>query len=425
MKKILSTRLAKTLGPGILMAGAAIGVSHLVQATRAGADYGFSLWWALALACISKYPFLEFGSRYAAAAGENMIEGYRKMGKGAFPVFTLLTVLTMFIILASVTLVTAGLAEHLFGLGLSVWIWSLIVLAFCVLLISLGRFAILDKTMKIIIASLSILTLFAVVLAFGKPASYEAFSKSPPSFLTAAGVAFVISFMGWMPIPLDSSVWQSIWARERFRQTGYQPTVREALTDFKIGYFVAVFIGILFFLLGVLVMFGKGNSFPAGSIAFSSTLVDMYVHALGTWSRPVISIAAFVAMFSTTLAVTDIYPRLMVKIAGSYNKMEVPLKIGPKSMKRIYWGFLLLVPAVSLLILAFLKGSFTRLIDFATALSFLSSPILGWYNLKLITSKLVPEAARPGRGYVLFSWLMIAFLVVFSGIYLYWRYFAG
>lgn len=31
------------LGPGLLFAGAAIGVSHLVQSTRAGADFGWGL----------------------------------------------------------------------------------------------------------------------------------------------------------------------------------------------------------------------------------------------------------------------------------------------------------------------------------------------------------------------------------------------
>ena len=49
--------IIKKLGPGLLFAGAAIGVSHLVQSTRAGADYGFTLIWALILANIIKYPF--------------------------------------------------------------------------------------------------------------------------------------------------------------------------------------------------------------------------------------------------------------------------------------------------------------------------------------------------------------------------------
>jgi Mn2+/Fe2+ NRAMP family transporter len=64
------------------MAAAAIGVSHLVQSTRAGAEFGFALVWAVVLANIFKYPFLEFGPRYALATGKNMIEGYAKMSPG-------------------------------------------------------------------------------------------------------------------------------------------------------------------------------------------------------------------------------------------------------------------------------------------------------------------------------------------------------
>ena len=69
----------KQLGPGLLFAGAAIGVSHLVQSTRAGADYGFGLVWALVLIHIIKYPFFQFGPRYAAATGESLLDGYRRL----------------------------------------------------------------------------------------------------------------------------------------------------------------------------------------------------------------------------------------------------------------------------------------------------------------------------------------------------------
>ena len=35
----------KKIGPGLLFAGSAIGVSHLVQSTKAGANFGFGLLW--------------------------------------------------------------------------------------------------------------------------------------------------------------------------------------------------------------------------------------------------------------------------------------------------------------------------------------------------------------------------------------------
>ena len=42
----------RAVGPGLLFAGAAIGGSHLVQSTRAGAGWGFGLLWAVVLILI-------------------------------------------------------------------------------------------------------------------------------------------------------------------------------------------------------------------------------------------------------------------------------------------------------------------------------------------------------------------------------------
>ena len=78
-------RLMLTLGPGILFASTAIGTSHLVQATRAGADYGFALLWAVLAANIAKYPFFEFGTRYAND-GQSLVAGYRTWAVASWPI---------------------------------------------------------------------------------------------------------------------------------------------------------------------------------------------------------------------------------------------------------------------------------------------------------------------------------------------------
>jgi Mn2+/Fe2+ NRAMP family transporter len=109
------TKFLQKLGPGLLFAGAAIGVSHLVQSTKAGANFGFGLLWALLLINLIKYPFFQFGPRYAAATGESLLEGYNKLGKGVLKAYALLTIATMFTIQTAVTIVTAGIASTLFG----------------------------------------------------------------------------------------------------------------------------------------------------------------------------------------------------------------------------------------------------------------------------------------------------------------------
>ncbi|MDH3571571.1 MAG: hypothetical protein OER89_15475, partial [Gemmatimonadota bacterium] len=81
-------------GPGLLWAAAAIGVSHLVQSTRAGADAGLGLAGVILLALILKYPFFEYGPRYAAATGLSLVEGYRHIGRWALWLYFFITVTT-------------------------------------------------------------------------------------------------------------------------------------------------------------------------------------------------------------------------------------------------------------------------------------------------------------------------------------------
>ena len=408
----------KSIGPGFLLAGAAIGVSHLVQATRAGADFGFILIWVLLLACISKYPFLEFGSRFAAGTGRHLISGYKRMGSFPYWIYIIITIGSMFIIQAAVTIVTAGLAERLFNFGWSPFLWSLVILGACIAVLLVGKYPALDKTMKFIISFLALATLIAVVMAFGAGTVPKVAETEAPSLWTTASLGFIIAFMGWMPIPLDASVWHSIWTKEKSLHTKQNLSIKEAFTDFNIGYLSAAFIGLLFFLLGVLVMFGSGTSFSGNSVEFSSQLVNLYGETLGDWSKPLISIAAFITMFSTVITVTDAYPRVI-------SELKNPEKEQPKDLKhkwKTYRLSIFLIPVISLLILFFLSGSFTILVDFAAGLSFLSAPFLAWFNYKLVTGAQMPEKFRPEKRYRIFSLICFYLLVIFNLVYLYFSF---
>ena len=154
------------LGPGLLFAGAAIGVSHLVQSTRAGADYGWGLIWALLLINLFKYPFFQYGPRYAQATGETLLDGYHKLGKGYLWAYFFVNLGTMFTIQSAVTVVTAGLASKLFGITEDIVIWSVIITLFCSVILVLGRFHWLDKFIKVIMISLAISSVLAVGVAF-------------------------------------------------------------------------------------------------------------------------------------------------------------------------------------------------------------------------------------------------------------------
>ena len=114
--QIKSNKFLQTLGPGILFASTAIGVSHLVQSTKAGANYGFTLILFILAANIFKFPFFEFGSRYASATGTSLLDGYRKMHWGILLLYLLITLSSMFFVCAAVCFVAAGFFENLLGI---------------------------------------------------------------------------------------------------------------------------------------------------------------------------------------------------------------------------------------------------------------------------------------------------------------------
>ncbi|GAA4812423.1 NRAMP family divalent metal transporter [Litoribaculum gwangyangense] len=397
----------KNLGPGLLFAGAAIGVSHLVQSTRAGADFGLGLVWALLLIHLFKYPFFQFGPRYATATGESLLDGYKKLGKGVLMVYFLLTLATMFTIQTAVTIVTAGIASALFGGIIGVKVWTVIILVICFGLLFLGKYRLLDNLMKIIIITLTISTLIAVIIALVNKTEPISLKQILPE--NSIEMAFLIAFMGWMPAPLDIAVWQSLWAIEKNKDTKEYNT-KSALFDFNIGYAGTIVLGVGFVLLGTLVMFNSGETFSSSAGVFSGQLINMYTTNLGDWAYIIIGIAAFTTMFSTTLTTLDASPRAMAKTTQLlFNKSS--------KFNYNFWIILLVIGTIS--IFFFLASEMGLLVQIATILSFITAPFYAIISYQLICSEHTPKAWQPSKSMHILSWLGITFLIGFSIWYLY------
>ena len=415
-EKISWEGIRKSMGPGLIMAAAAIGVSHLVQSTRAGAEFGFALVWAVILANLFKYPFLEYGPRYALATGKNMIQGYAKMGKLPLWIFIIFTVSTMFAVHAAVTIVTASLAGNLTGIELSIPAWSGIILGLSILYLIKNTYSLLDIAIKILMVILAVTTLIAMVIAIINVEVQPQPTLLSPDLWTVSGVAFLIALMGWMPIPIDASAWQSIWSVERMKQTGYKPKLNEVLFDFNLGYIGAALIALAFLTLGALVMYGSGEEFATSAAGFSNQLIQLYTTALGEWTYYLIVLCAFTTMFTTTLTITDTYPRIMTHFLFIRKSEEVF-----QSKSTPYYAWLLVgISAGTLLLLFFFSDHFRLLIDIATTMSFLIAPVLAFMNHKLIHQPEVPEEYRPPRWLYWLSISGITFLTIFALIYLYW-----
>ena len=405
---IASGRFRTAFGPGLLWAASAIGISHLVQSTRAGALAGFGLSGVILLALILKYPFFEYGPRYAAATGTSLVEGYRRIGRWALGLYLGITLLTAGVIQSAVVMFTAYLVGFTFGLDWSLPFLAGLVMAPCGALLRRSRFPGLDRSIKVILLLLGVSTLVAAVVSLPR-ADVSTLVVWPAQLVgSAVPFAFLLALVGWMPSAIDISVWSSLWTLAKNEASGQRCSVKTARQDFLVGYIGTAVLAFAFVTLGSGVMFRSGVTFAAAGTLFSTQLVDLYSAALGGWTRPVVLVAVVTTMLSTTLTVMDGGPRAIERsffVLRSRDTVATPVPCGP-----VYWWSFVVLVSVTLIVTGLFVGNLTTMVDFATIVSFLTGPVLGYLNLRAVTSDEVPVEHRPGALMLALSWVGIVLL---------------
>ena len=274
----------RAFGPGVLFAGIAVGASHLVQSTRAGADFGLALVLVIIAANVAKYPAFRFGAEYAQpcpGARCCRVTGIR--AAGAIALYGLIAIGTMFAAVPAVTLVTAGLAQAVFGIEAPTLLVCGIILSASVVLLIVGGYPLLDRVVKIVMALLVSCTLIATVLVIPK-IDWAYSGTLIPTELGPTEVFFIAALIGWMPTSIDITVWHSLWSVAKSKASGHWASPDEARWDFNIGFVGTVVLAICFVLLGAGTMHGKVVSYAPSAAGFAEQLISMYVQSLGAWS---------------------------------------------------------------------------------------------------------------------------------------------
>src|SRR5690606_37157720 len=410
-------KLIKNLGPGLLFASTAIGTSHLVLSTKAGAQYGWIMVLPILLANIIKYPFLEFGVRYTNITNKTLIEGYLNRGKAYLIFYAIITLFSTFTILAALYVVTSGLLINLFGLTnipISVVAGGLFILI-CMLLI-VGRYKFLEISLKYVISILfsALLVTTILVIANGKVTAVENFET--PLIFNEVGILFLIGLMGWMPTAVEASGWISLWSIEKFKNSKQKPTLKEALQEFKFGYYTTAILALFFMIIGWFTLYGTNTELSNSAVVFADQLVQLFTANIGSWAYILIAIAAFATMFSTCITAHDALARVSVDILS----LLFPKREAIKN-KGFTIGVLLLA-VVNFMIISIFSANMGTLVALATFVSFVMAPIIGYMNLKNVMGQEIPEADRPNRNLRLLTYLGILFLTLFS-IYYCWMLF--
>ena len=364
------------MGPGLLFAATAVGISHLVQSTRAGAEFGVTLAVLILLACAIKYPAFRFGAEYAALTGRTVLSGYERQGRRLLSLVLLATFIEGVGVVPAVTLVTVGLGMNLLGVQV-------------------------DPIMATVAAIAGI-----------SPGQ----SLAAPFEFNESNLFFSVSVAGWMPIGMGGSIFLSAWVIARARASGQAVTPRAARFDFHVGYVTSLVLAFCFLVMGTLVLFGREVDIADSSAAFATQFVGIFTETIGQWTELVVGIAAVTVMLSTVLAVVDGFPRVYANVV---TKLSGGARV--RSQERLYRGFLWFQIVTTAFILYVLPQGFAAFIDFITAMGFLTGPVVAFMNHRIMFSGDIPADRQPSIWIRRWSVAGTAVLAVIFPIYLYFR----
>ena len=407
------------LGPGLLFAAAAVGTSHLVQATRAGAGFGLTLITLIVIVCVLKYPLFRFAADYAAVTGESLVAGYARRGRWLVVVMFVTSAIEAIAATAGVALVTASLVRWLFQLSFPVVSIAMGLLALTALLVSVGRYRLLESLTGVFVVGFTVLTLIATFASLGHLVTNDVLPAGVFQ-VNRENVSFAIAVSGWMPIGNTASIMLAAWVLAKVGKAsaiGSQQLINNTRFDFNLGYITSLLLAVCFLVMGAAILYGQSQSLPTASAAFTTAFVGMYAQAVGEWSEKLVLITAIAVMYSTLLAITDGFPRMISQFISALGWIA---NENPPTRTSYLWSMAAVIGSACCLLI-FLLDSFTAFIDLVTITGFLAAPLVAFANQLALSGDNVPLANRPGIWLKRWNLLAIVTLSVATGGFLYLR----
>ena len=362
-----------------------------------------------------KYPFFLAGPAYTVYAGESLVAGYGRLGRGWVRLLWALEVFGGITSAAASCAFSAAIVRFI-APSIPMPAACALVMAAAVLVILCGRYRLLSAVLKTLVALLAFITVCAVLVYAGEALSANGAGAVLPALSpwTFASLGFIVMMTGWMPCPLDLSAIQSVWVTCQQRNEGV--TARGLFFDFNLSYAATALLAVVFLALGVLMMHDSGQTPASNGAAFTAQLIGMYEAAVGGWSRPFMALMAFACIWDTTITVLDGYARVI-------GVCQQHIRGLPEDAPSSAFTVRVLVQAVlGLVLILFFKSEMLVLLQFAMISAFCTTPILAWLNYRLMTGPLVPAAKRYGPLMHLWSLAGLVFLFGFLTVFLIWLF---
>ena len=227
-------------GPAILVAAAFVGPGTVLTASKAGAQFGFSLLWAVVFSVIATVALQEMAARLGIVTKSGLAESIRVTTSNQWARFTVIALVLSAILLGNCAYQTGNITGAAAGLEilspLGIKGWSTLIGIIAAAIIMIGRADILKGSLTFLVAMMGLL--FLVSAIFCKPSINELFEGLVPS-IPAGSEWLLIALIGTTVVAynlfLHASAAATFWNDSKDTKSSIRFSLTDTVLSVSIG----------------------------------------------------------------------------------------------------------------------------------------------------------------------------------------------
>lgn len=319
--------LLRQIGPGLILSSMIVGSGELIVTPKLGAEAGFSLLWFIIVGCLLKvFVQIELG-RYTIMRGQTTLQALDTLPGPRLAVSWVLWIwLAMYLCLIPQVGGMVGATAAAFkvgGAGISVESLAGLIGLSCVILLVIGRYALVEWLSTAFVIGFTLTTLVAIIALQSTPyAITGAQLASGFTFQLPANLATAFGAFGLIGVGASELIYYPYWCLEKgyARKIGpddgtaaWQARAAAWLRVMRIDAWMCFVIytatTIAFYLLGAAILHAK--ELKVENSYMIETLSHMYRSTFGEWSLWVFLVGAVAVLYSTIFGATASNARLL------------------------------------------------------------------------------------------------------------------
>lgn len=259
----------KRLGPGLLVMAAFIGPGTVTTASKAGAEYGFALMWALLFSVLATVVLQEMAARLGLVTGNGLSQALRSSFHSRFFTLTAVILVVLAIGFGNAAYESGNISGAALGLAaitpLPTNIWALVVGGIAFALLASGRYAVVEGGLIMLVVVMS--AVFLATMAMVGPDLGAIFSGLFKPSLPPGSALTVMALIGTTVVPYNLFLHASAVREKWPSSVPVEKALRESRRDSVLSIGLGGLITLSIVTTAAAAFFGTDTAFSAATIS--------------------------------------------------------------------------------------------------------------------------------------------------------------